>query len=432
MSSAENLGGELPMAGDLKVEVWPIDRLVADPKNYRGHPPKQIEQIAASLKGRGFRKPIVVQETTGMVIAGHGLLEAAKSIGLSEVAVAPWDCSDQQARAFLIADNELSRMAIDDDDKLNRLLKELSDEIEDPQVLVDDGIGFDLDEILDRMDQLNRSDLGEDEVIEPEMPDLPKDPITKVGDVWKLGVHRLICGDSTRLETYTQLLGDVRVDMVFTDPPYGVGYEQGKFTGADVKKKFAKIANDELRAEDLRVFIEKFAKMAFRFCHEHAPIYVCSPSMGESFCLLSGCVDAGFHMQSQIIWCKNQFILGRADYHWRHEIIWYGYKGKNHFWCGDRTQDTIWNIKKDPHSSYVHPTQKPVALSHRAILNSSRLGSVVLDGFLGGGGTLLAAEQTGRVCYGIELDPAYCDVIVERWEGMTGERAEKIDSSNGD
>ena len=143
--------------------------------------------------------------------------------------------------------------------------------------------------------------------------------------------------------------------------------------------------------------------------------------------ILSGLMDAGFHIQSQIIWAKNQFILGRGDYHWRHEIIWYGYESNPHYWCGDRTQDTIWEIKKDAHSSYKHPTQKPIELSKKAIQNSSRKGDILLDPFCGSGSTLMACEQTNRICYSMELDPAYVDVIIKRWEQFTGKKAKKLE-----
>jgi DNA modification methylase len=148
--------------------------------------------------------------------------------------------------------------------------------------------------------------------------------------------------------------------------------------------------------------------------------------MGESFMILSGVEDSGFHMQSQLIWYKNQFILGRADYHWRHEIIWYGYTGKNHYWCGDRTQDTVWEIHKDSHTSYTHPTQKPVELSLKAIKNSSKSDNIILDPFLGSGSCLIACEQSNRICYGIELDPGYIDVVITRWENHTGKKAKKV------
>jgi len=256
-----------------------------------------------------------------------------------------------------------------------------------------------------------------------EIPDIPTEPKTKYGDIYQLGEHRIMCGDSCA--DFDKLILDKKINMVWSDPPYGVAYEQGKYTGIKVNKKFKPIENDERQGDDLRNWIKSIYEKVAERC-ENTPIYVCSPSMKESFMILLGVEDAGFKIQSQLIWAKNQFILGRADYHWRHEIIWYGFKGKNHYWCGDRTQDTVWEIKKDKASEYNHPTQKPIELALRAIKNSSKEGNLVFDPFVGSGTSLLACEQTGRICYGMELDPGYVDVIVKRWENYTGEKAKKL------
>jgi len=276
------------------------------------------------------------------------------------------------------------------------LLKEFADSLGQPE---DDFLKL-----------LSKGDIEEEPTPEP-----PKEPTSKLGEIYQLGNHRIMCGDSTNQESIKQLLGNHRINLIITDPPYGVKYEQGKFIGIKVKKKFEPITNDEKQGDELKKFIESVFTLLEKFC-DKTPIYMCSPSMMESLAILQALINVGFHMQSQIIWYKNQFILGRVDYHWQHELIWYGYIGKNHYWCGDRTQSTVWEISKDPHNSYQHPTQKPVELFKKAIRNSSKSNDIVVDTFLGSGSTLIACEQTNRVCYGMELDPGYIDVIIQRWE----------------
>lgn len=258
---------------------------------------------------------------------------------------------------------------------------------------------------------------------EGDIPELPVKPKSKLGDIYQLGNHRVMCGNSEL--DIPKLLNNKKINLIFTDPPYGVKYEQGKFTGIKVKKKFKAIINDDKQGQILQEWIKLIFTNIIKFCN-NTPIYVCSPSMIESMMILQGLMKSGFHMQSQLIWEKNQFILGRADYHWRHEIIWYGYSSNPHYWCGDRTQDTIWQIKKDTHSTYQHPTQKPVELSQRAIQNSSKKNDIILDPFLGSGSTLIACERTNRICYGMEIDPAYIDVIIQRWENFTDKKAKLI------
>ncbi len=258
---------------------------------------------------------------------------------------------------------------------------------------------------------------------EGEIPEPPEEPKSKLGQIYKLGDHRVMCGNS---ETdIPKLLQNNKINLIFTDPPYGVKYEQGKFTGSKVKKKFEKITNDEKQGQILQQWIKLIFSNIIKFC-ENTTLYVCAPPMMGSLMILQGLIESGFHMQSQIIWKKNQFIFGRADYHWRHEIIWYGYSSNPHYWCGDRTQDTIWEIKKDAASTYEHPTQKPVKLSQRSVVNSSKINDLVLDPFLGSGSTLIACEKTNRVCYGMELDPRYIDVIIQRWQNFTGKKAELL------
>jgi len=261
---------------------------------------------------------------------------------------------------------------------------------------------------------------------EDEVPEAPVEPKTRLGDIYQLGRHRLMCGDSTSIDAVEKLMNGEKAHLIFTDPPYGVKYEQGKFTGNKPKKKFDPIANDDKQGEDLYQFIFDSMTCA-AMVSDTACIYAWSPPLWEGAEILRAIMDAGFNVQSQIVWDKKRLILGRADYQWRHEICWYGYKGKNHHWCGDRNQTSVWEQKRD--SSYVHPTQKPVELAERGISNSLPKNGNVLDLFGGSGSTLIAAEKVGGKAFLMELSPVYADVIVERWEKYTGQKAKLLTSS---
>lgn len=293
-------------------------------------------------------------------------------------------------------------------------------------------LDFDMDLTMHDADELQEFEgilvkehtrVGPTGVDEDEVPE-PKAPRAKLGDVYRLGSHRLMCGDSTNLKHAEKLMKGAKADLIFTDPPYGVAYEQGKFTGSTPKKKFDPIANDEKQGKDLYDFLAAIWKCAHAMTAEVSVIYSWSPPLLEGAEILKSLVDSGWHIQSQIIWDKTRLVLGRADYQWRHEICWYGYKGKNHFWCGDRDQTSIWQQKRD--NAYEHPTQKPVELAERAIQNSVKETGSVLDLFGGSGSTLIACEKTNRSCYMMELAPQYVDVIIERWENYTGKKAKLV------
>jgi DNA modification methylase len=221
--------------------------------------------------------------------------------------------------------------------------------------------------------------------------------------------------------------------MIFTDPPYGVDFERGKFVGREKAAKGAslpKIANDDLKGSALGEFVADALRLGFEATVFGGACYVWAPSLREGFAILEAVSTAGFKVQSQIIWNKRPFVIGRNDYHWKHEVCWYGFKGTNHQWYGGRDQGTVWDIDK-PHRMEDHPTQRPVELARRAIQNSSRPGEVVLDLFLGSGTTLIAAGIEGRRCFGLELEPRYCDVIVARWEQHTGQKAVREEALAG-
>ena len=393
-----------------KIEEIEISKLKTNPVNVKTHPKEQINDLAIQIQQEpGFTNPLIIDEDY-VIWVGHGRLEAVKSLGWDKVpCIMVHNMSEAEKYRYMIKDNQVN---------------ESPWEKENLQIAYDK-----VDPILFEPFKMDIQDIGIKLPVEEEsepIPEPPEEPKAKLGDIYELGNHRVMCGDSEH--DIEKLMNGRKAQMMWADPPYGVAYEQGKFTGTDVKKKFKPIKNDEKQGEVLRDWITRIFTKIKQFTPT-APIYICSPSMTPSLMILYGLIDSGYHMQSQIIWVKNQFIMGRADYHWKHEIIWYGYESNPHYWCGDRTQDTIWEVKKDNSNSYVHPTQKPIELPRRAIENSSKANNVVLDPFLGSGSTLIACEQTNRICYGMELDPAYVDVIIERWENFTGKKAKLIESA---
>lgn len=399
---------------NLEVQYVGIDSLLPHPKNMHSHSPEQIERLSKIIEYQSFRTPITVQRGTNLVVCGHGRLLAAKNLGYTKVPVIYQEFkSEEQLYAHMVADN-----AIGKDTWAQLDLSQINKDIID--------LGPDLD-----LDMLGLKDFVVEpiEKFEPQgdedaVPEIKDDPTTKRGDVWLLGNHRLMCGDSTMIDDVEKLMNGEKADMVFTDPPYGVKYEQGKFTGKEVKNKFKPIANDELQGNDLYNFIFDAFTCANMVTVDNAPYYVWSPPMGEGYEIHKAVKDTGVHIQSQIIWDKERLVLGRADYHWQHEICWYGFKKTkpNHYWCGDRKQTTIWKQKRD--TGYEHPTQKPVELSERAILNSTKEeGNIVLELFCGSGSALIGAEKLGRKCYAMEYEQVYVDVIINRWQNYTGKKA---------
>jgi DNA modification methylase len=396
-----------------QVEMWQVADLVPYAKNARQHPPEQIDQIAASMERFGFTIPMLVAED-GTIIAGHGRLMAAAQLGLAEVPVMVargW--SEEDRRLYTLADNRLAEIAEWDPEMLRIEIGELREDfgIEDMSL-----IGFsaeDLAEILP--DALIDATGG---LTDPDdVPEVPEAPVTRPGDVWVMGKHRLLCGDSTVATDVAKVLGDVKADLCFCDPPYNVDYAGG--VGAEKAGKGRRIKNDALG--------DAFGQFLYDACvlinaHTDGAVYICMSS-SELQTLQSAFKSAGGHWSTFIIWAKDRFTLGRADYQRQYEPILYGWpEGVKRHWCGDRDQGDVWNIER-PHKNDLHPTMKPVSLVERAIHNSSRKGDLVFDPFGGSGTTLIAAEKTGRHASLIELDPKYVDVIVRRWQEFTGETA---------
>jgi len=393
-----------------KIEQWPTAKLLPYARNARTHTEDQVAQIAASIAEFGFTNPILAG-SDGIIVAGHGRLAAAQKLGLAMVPVVVLDhLSPTQRRALVIADNRIAENAGWDDAMLRIELESLQSEGFDLDIT-----GFDVDalaELLAGDEPDNEGQTDEDDV-----PEVGETPISRPGDIWIMGKHRLLCGDSTVAESYDQLMQGEMADMVFTDPPYNVNY--------------ANSAKDKMRGKDRAILNDNLGDGFYDFllaaltptvANCRGGIYV-AMSSSELDVLQAAFRAAGGKWSTFIIWAKNTFTLGRADYQRQYEPILYGWpEGAQRHWCGDRDQGDVWNIKK-PQKNDLHPTMKPVELVDRAIRNSSRPGNVVLDPFGGSGTTLIAAEKSGRGARLIELDPKYVDVIVRRWEEWTGKLA---------
>jgi len=385
-----------------------ISDLACDPANVRAHDGKNLDAIKASLQRFGQQKPIVVDEK-GIVIAGNGTLTAARALGWDAINIVRTELAGAEATAYAIADNRTAELAEWDDEALAKQLSAL--QIEDEALV--EAAGFsdaELTALVDEVTGITEGNTDPDEV-----PEVPEEPTAQLGQIWKLGDHRVMCGDSTSAEDVAALMDGQKADMVFTDPPYGIGYIGGT-------KKRGEIDNDERRDGFADFIASAFLAAPIS---PGGPIYVCSPVGKEAGAFFQAwCHD--WHYQSCLVWAKNNASFTRFDYHTKHEFIHYGWAGgAAHAWEGDRKQDTVWGFDR-PSKSELHPTMKPVELVTYAIGNSSKRGCVVWDGFLGSGSTLIACEQTGRKCYGMELSPAYCDVIIKRWEDFTGQTAELV------
>ena len=390
------------------VEHWPLQCLIPYARNARTHEEDQVAQIASSIAEFGFVNPILVG-SDNVIIAGHGRLMAAQQLGLNEVPVIVLaHLSEAQRRALVIADNKIAENAGWDEELLKLELADLKD------------IGFDLDLIGfsdTELDQLLDDVEGTGDSDEDSVPEVEPVPVSQSGDLWLLGNHRLLCGDSTNAQDLAQLMDGGLADMVFTDPPYNVDY--GNNAKDKMRGKDRRILNDNLGA-DFYAFLK--TALSNMLTVTKGACYV-AMSSSELDTLQKAFRDAGGKWSTFIVWAKNTFTLGRSDYQRQYEPILYGWReGNDHYWCGARDQGDVWFFNK-PVKNDLHPTMKPVELVERAIRNSSKTLDIVLDVFGGSGSTLIACEKTGRHARLMELDPKYVDVIVRRWQDYTGEQA---------
>ena len=394
-----------------------VKDLVPYARNSRTHSEQQVAQIAASIKEWGWTTPVLVDDVGG-IIAGHGRIMAAQKLGIDSVpTVVAQGWSDAKKRAYIIADNKLALNAGWDNEMLSLELSELGE------------MGFDLDLTGFAPEEIAALTANKTEgLTDPdEVPEVPEQPVTVLGDVWVMGNHRIICGDSTSADVVAKLLGSVKPHLMVTDPPYGVEYDanwrneaaRSSTSGMGNRKLGAgavgKVLNDD-NADWREAWVLFPGNIAYVW---HAGLF--SATVAQS---LEACE---FKLRSQIIWAKSQFAIGRGDYHWHHEPCWYAVKGTGS-WHGDRKQSTLWQIDKPRKSETGHSTQKPVECMKRPIENNSSPGQAVYEPFSGSGTTIIAGEMTGRHIYAIELNPAYVDVAVKRWQEFTGKQAVHADS----
>jgi DNA modification methylase len=394
----------------MKISTIKIDDIVPYARNPRKNK-NAISKVMASLKEFGFRQPIVVDSDL-VVIVGHTRLEAARQLGLKEVPVHIAEgLTKAQIKAYRIADNRTNQEAEWDLDLLKLELEDLADDDYDLALTA-----FDDKELQSLMANPTEGLTDEDAV-----PETPSEPVTKLGDIWILGNHRIICGDSTDATVVHRLLGDVKPHLMVTDPPYGVEYDanwrneaartsKGMGNRAIGAGAVGKVLNDD-RADWTDAWALFPGNIAYIW-HGSLQTDVVKHSIESN----------GFKTRALIIWAKNQFAIGRGDYHHQHEPCWYAVKGTGN-WTGDRKQSTVWKIDKPQKSETGHSTQKPIECMRKPIENNSSVGQAIYEPFSGSGTTIIACEQTGRHCYAIELNPAYVDVAVKRWEDFTGKKA---------
>jgi len=395
----------------MQIETLAVDRLIPYARNSRTHSEAQVAQIAASIKEFGFTNPVLI-DADGGIIAGHGRVMGARQLGMTEVpCIRLGYLSDAQKRAYVIADNKLALNAGWDDAILALELRDLAD------VGYDMGLtGFDskdIDALLATLDATPEGQTDADAV-----PEVQAEAVSKAGDVWVLGKHRIMCGDSTDADNVQTLLGGVMPHLMVTDPPYGVEYDPDWRNRADRAngKSYGASATGQVLNDDRADWREAWSLFPGDVAYVwHAGVY--SHVVAES---LEAC---GFEMRALVVWGKHRMVIGRGHYHHMHEPCWYAVKkGGTGHWQGDRKQTTLWQIEHNK-SETGHGTQKPVEAMRRPIENNSGPGDAIYEPFSGSGTTIIAAEQTGRRCYAMELSPQYVDVAVRRWQQFTGKRA---------
>jgi DNA modification methylase len=388
------------------VERWSLSRLTPYARNARTHSPAQVAQIAASIREWGWTVPVLVDET-GSIIAGHGRVLAAQHLALPEVPVMVargW--SEAKRRAYVLADNKLTLNGGWDDDMLRTELADLAGMGADLSLT-----GFSTEEV-----QALTADTSAGLTDPDAVPEAPAVPVSRLGDVWRMGRHRLVCGDCTDAAVAAAALADVRPHLMVTDPPYGVEYDpawRNETLEGSKTQRTGKVLNDD-RADWREAWALFPGDVAYVW---HGALH--AGTVADSL------EAAGFSIRAQIIWAKERLVLGRGHYHWQHEPCWYAVRDKRiGHWSGDRKQTTLWSIpSRDQDADTVHGTQKPVECMRRPIENNSSPGQAVYEPFSGSGTTIIAAEMSGRSCHAVELSPAYVDVAVLRWQAFTGQEA---------
>lgn len=382
----------------MEIKNIKLDKLIPYEKNPRIND-KAVKYVAESIKEFGFKVPIVIDKNN-VIVAGHTRHKASIELGLKEVpCIVADDLTEEQVKAFRLADNKVGEIAEWD-------FNLLTEEIQGIDALDMEAFGFEMPK--------NDEEVEEDEYD----VELPKEPKSKLGQVYKLGRHRLMCGDSTKVEDVAKLMDGAKADMLLTDPPYNVAYEGGT-------KDKLKLKNDNMSDEKFRQFLIEAFSRANEVMKEGAVFYIWHAD-SEGYNFRGACFNIGWKVRQCLIWNKNSMVLGRQDYQWKHEPCLYGWKeGASHLWATDRKQTTVLDFDR-PSRNAEHPTMKPVKLFDYLIKNNTKSEDIVLDLFAGSGTTIIACEQNKRTGYVMELDPKYVDVIIDRWETLTGEKAELI------
>lgn len=389
-----------------------IEKVVPNPRNPNKHSEKQIALLSKIIAAQGWRAPITVSTRSGFIVRGHGRLLAARKLGLAEVPVDYQAYETEAAEwADLIADNRLSELSETDELLLKDLLQELGTGELDLELTA--YTADEIDQMLGSAKEVQEDDFDADKALS-EIDEAK----TKLGDIYILGKHRLLCGDSTDAAAVEKLMDGQKADIAVTDPPYNVGYTGGT-------KDALTIQNDKQEDSAFRQFLSAAFTNMDAAMKPGAVFYIWHAD-SEGYNFRAACKEAGWQVRQCLIWNKNQLVMGRQDYHWKHEPCLYGWKeGAAHLWASDRKQTTILCFDR-PQKNAEHPTMKPVALLAYQIANNTKGEDIALDLFGGSGTTLVACEQLGRKCYMMELDPKYCDVIIKRWEELTGNKAELL------
>jgi len=395
----------------MKIEQVKLDALIPYARNSRTHSDAQVAQIAASIKEFGFTNPVLIDET-GSIIAGHGRVMAARKLAIADVpSIRLTHLTEAQKKAYVIADNKLALNAGWDDEMLAVELTDLKDMGFDLDLT-----GFSTDEIEALLAPVGTEGLTDEDAV----PEVPEAPVTVLGDVWLLGKHRVMCGDSTSIDAVDKLMNGQKAALMQTDPPYGIAYvKNAKSKGQG--KQHVDIENDDLDGEKLQEFLEEVIRSALPSLNDDAAYYLWHPMLTQgTFFAAAAAADILIHRQ--IIWCKPSLVFGRGDYHWQHELCFYGWRrGNKPPFYGPRNQTTLWKIGRETNKS--HPTAKPVELWNAPIENHTKPGMVLYEPFSGSGSQIIAAEKLGRKCYAMELSPQYVDLTVQRWQEFTGQTA---------
>lgn len=393
------------------IETLPIDVLVPYARNARTHSPAQVAQIAASIREFGFTNPVLI-DAAGGIVAGHGRVMAAKSLGVGSVPCLRVDwLTEAQRRAYVLADNQLALQAGWDDELLAGELRALQEDGFDLALT-----GFDADDLAELLAEPGTKGQTDADAA----PAVQAEAITRMGDVWLMGRHRIMCGDSTDAGSVALLMAGGKAQLMQTDPPYGIGYNSKDLHIN--RTNHADIENDDLDGVVLQEFLERVIRAALPALEKTAAFYLWHPMLTQGTFFAAAAAAADILIHRQIIWQKPSLVFGRGDYHWQHELCFYGWvRGNRPPFYGARNQTTLWPVGRE--TSKDHPTAKPVALWVPPIQNHTRAGELMYEPFSGSGSQIIAAEQTARRCYAMELSPQYVDVAVRRWQQFTGKRA---------